>query len=223
MDKIYIPAHRAEDWSEFLADPEKHWRKGNSARTLAYCWQEAQGFPAEVKQVLSPLYPDIQPLIIIPEHKVTLPGGGKPSQNDIFILARTESQLISITVEGKVYEPFGPTVAEWLTNVSSGKQERLEFLCDLLNIDNPPEDTLRYQLLHRTASAIIEARRFHAQQALMMVHSFSPNNHWFEDYANFVQLYHKEVRTDEIITIGEISNITLSVVWIRGDKKYLDK
>jgi hypothetical protein len=42
--------------------------------------------------------------------------GSKPSQNDIFILARSDTDLVSIAVEGKVDEPFGgmvrATVAE---------------------------------------------------------------------------------------------------------------
>jgi hypothetical protein len=33
-------------------------------------------------------------------------------------------------------------------------------------------ETLRYQLLHRTASALYEAHRYHAKVAVMMVHSF---------------------------------------------------
>ncbi len=49
MNKIYIPATRPEDWKTFLADP-KHWKSHHSAKCLAYCWQEAQGFPEAVKK-----------------------------------------------------------------------------------------------------------------------------------------------------------------------------
>ncbi|MFA7012304.1 MAG: hypothetical protein WC202_05045, partial [Desulfobacterales bacterium] len=48
----------------------------------------------------------------LPEHKVPLPGGSRSSQNDIWVLARSKGQLISIAVEGKVSETFGPTVQE---------------------------------------------------------------------------------------------------------------
>jgi hypothetical protein len=41
MNNILIPASNPEDWKKFLADPEKHWKKGYSARTLAYCWQNS--------------------------------------------------------------------------------------------------------------------------------------------------------------------------------------
>ncbi len=42
-----------------------------------------------------------------------------------------------------------------------------------------------YQLLHRTASAIYEARRYRAEVAVMMVHSFDPHDPGFEDFARF--------------------------------------
>jgi len=48
MSKIYLPAANAEQWAQLLADPVKRWRQGYSARTLAYSWQEANGFPTEV-------------------------------------------------------------------------------------------------------------------------------------------------------------------------------
>ncbi len=52
MNKIYIPATKPEDWKSLLADP-KHWRSGYSAMALAYCWQEANGFPTSIKRVFN--------------------------------------------------------------------------------------------------------------------------------------------------------------------------
>lgn len=137
MRRIYIPASAPEDWKQFLSEPEKQWKKGFSARALAYCWQEANNIPADVKRVLSqaPGFEEIEALVIIPEHKVPLPGGARPSQTDCWVLARTSRDLISIAVEGKVSEPFGPTIKEWLTNPSEGKKERLSYLCSQ-NIDS---------------------------------------------------------------------------------------
>lgn len=51
-NKIFIPARKPEDWKQFLAEPDKQWKTGYSARTLAYSWQEANGIPAEVTEVL---------------------------------------------------------------------------------------------------------------------------------------------------------------------------
>jgi hypothetical protein len=84
-------------------------------------------------------------------------------KNHIWVLARSEGKLISIAVEGKVSEAFGPTVQEWQIESSPGKASRLAYLLGLLGLPSVP-DTTRYQLLHRTASAIIEAQRFNVQR-----------------------------------------------------------
>ena len=188
MGKILIPAVTPQDWQRLLAEPEKHWRSGYSAKTLAHCWQEADGFPSEIKTVLSKAseFVDIEALLVIPEHQVPLPGGSRPSQNDVWVLARTSSDLVSIAVEGKVSEPFGPTINEWLSQQLPGKNKRLEFLCAKLGLACPPPMDVRYQLLHLTVSAIIEAERFHAHHAVMIVHSFSQKDEWFENYERFL-------------------------------------
>jgi hypothetical protein len=80
LSQVYIPTSSAEQWAQFLAEPVKHWRQGYSARTLAYSWQEACGFPTEVRSVLESTFPSIELLLALPEHKVPLPGGSRPSQ-----------------------------------------------------------------------------------------------------------------------------------------------
>jgi hypothetical protein len=222
LSKIYIPTSNAEQWTQFLADPAKHWRKGYSARTLAYSWQEADGFPSEVRSVLASKFPAIELLLAIPEHQVPLPGGSRPSQNDIWVLARSQGQLVSIAVEGKVSEPFGLTVQEWQLEASSGKSNRLSFLLRVLGISSVPELT-RYQLLHRTASAIIEAQRFNAKSAVMLVHSFSQENEWFQDFAAFVSLMGGNAIENGIVSVGNRSGVMLHLAWVCGNAAYLSK
>lgn len=222
MTRIYVPASSAEQWAQFLADPVKHWRQGYSARALAYSWQEAAGFPAEVASVLASQFAAVELLLALPEHKVPLPGGSRSSQNDIWVLARSEGKLISITVEGKVSEPFGPTVQEWETESSSGKSERLMYLLALLGLSSIP-DTTRYQLLHRTASAIIEAQRFNAAHAVMLVHSFSQSGEWFQDYAAFVSLMGGNATENSMVPVGSRSGVSLHLAWVRGNARYLSK
>ena len=48
MAKFYIHSKGPESWKEFLADPDKQWATGYSARSLAHCWEEANGFPETV-------------------------------------------------------------------------------------------------------------------------------------------------------------------------------
>lgn len=222
MSRIYVPASSAEEWAQFLAEPVKHWRQGFSARTLAYSWQEAVGFPPEVGSVLAPEFPSPELLLALPEHKVPLPGGSRPSQNDIWVLARCNGQLISIAVEGKVSEPFGPTVQEWQAESSPGKTERLAYLLSVLGLLSVP-DTTRYQLLHRTASAIIEAKRFNAVHAVMLVHSFSQSSEWFQDYAAFVALMGGSAEENRMSSVGSRSGVSLHLAWVRGNASYLGK
>ena len=167
-----------------LGEPAKQWKRGYSARTLAHCWHDADGFPKEVHAVLTAADPfrDIELLVAIPEHKVPLPPvNAQASQNDIWVLARCATGLVSIAVEGKVGEPFGETVSEWMATPTSVKKKRFEFLGSTLCIGSTLPGDIRYQLLHRTASAIIEAKRYCAQHAVLMVHSFSQDDQWFEE------------------------------------------
>ena len=48
MARILMFTSGPDDWRALLADPAKHWRTGYSARTLAHCWEVANGFPPEV-------------------------------------------------------------------------------------------------------------------------------------------------------------------------------
>lgn len=225
MSRVYIPANSPEQWAQFLAEPVKHWRSGYSARTLAYSWQEANGFPSEVQRVLANRaeFAHLDMLLALPEHQVPLPGGSRPSQNDIWVLARNEAGLVSIAVEGKVNEPFGPTIGEWVAEGSSGKEARLSFLCDELGICSPPSSALRYQLFHRTASAVIEAKRFCAPTAVMLVHSFSQAHMWFDDFRAFAEALGCDAAVNTLSHVGQRSGVDLFIGWVCGDERYLSK
>ena len=224
MAKILIPAQGPEDWKQFLAEPQKQWKTGYSARALAYCWHEPGDMPPEISSVLQqiPALRKLKIIFAIPEHKVPLPGGGRASQNDIWILGETPDQLVSITVEGKVSETFGPTVEEWLENKSSGKEKRLKFLCAELGISYPPPLKVRYQLFHRTVSAIIEAKRFRTKEAAMVVHTFSRTNEWFDDYKYFLSLFNLDAEINRAATVRVNNDINLSFAWVHGPEKFLE-
>ena len=224
MSKILIPANGPADWQKFLAEPAKQWKRGYSARTLAHSWHDANGFPKEVHAALAAAVPfrDIELLIAIPEHKVPLPPvRGHASQNDIWVLARCATGLVSIAVEGKVGEPFGQTVSEWMSAPTPGKKKRLDFLVSVLCPGSALLGDIRYQLLHRTASAIIEANRYCARHAVLMVHSFSQDDQWFEDYAKFVRLFGAVGTRNKVVTAEDREGVCLHFAWVRGNEKYL--
>lgn len=227
IGKFFRPINNPEEWRQLLADPDKQWKTDYSAKTLAYCWQEARDFPPEVRKVFHnsgiDVFKDIEMLIAFPEYKVPLPGGRRAAQNDIFVLAKGNEQLVSIMVEGKMSEPFGDTIAKWKAGYGRGRRTRLSYLCDLLGLDMAAVDRIRYQLLHRTASALIEAKKFNAPNALMLVHSFSRENKWFEDYERFLALFGVTGKVDSLVFGRNINGVKLYFGWVRGDKRYLDK
>ena len=228
MAHIYIPTGSAEDWRQFLAEPEKHWRTGYSARATAFAWQEANGLPEEIAALISSAedanLSKVELLLAFPEHKVYFPPmQGHPSQNDVFALAKAKNgDLISIAVEAKVSEPFDLSVDEWLADPTRGKTERLEFLKHLLRLASVPIGHIRYQLLHRLSSAILEAERFGAKYAILVVQSFSQLDEWFQDFAAFLLLYGQEAQVGELarLDLGTATNVFAG--WARGDPRYLD-
>jgi hypothetical protein len=134
---------------------------------------------------------------------------------------RAECGLLACAVEGKVDEPFGPTIREWTVNASPGKRERLTFLCEQLGLVEPPASDIRYQLLHRTVSAIIEAERFGASAAAMVVHSFSPAKRWFDEFAAFAQLLGGEPGPDTLMRAASPGSRPLYIGWAVGDPVFL--
>jgi hypothetical protein len=124
--RILMSTTGPDDWQQFLAQPEKHWRAGYSAWALAHCWEASAGLPPEIERVLASAEPvdlrAVEPLIAIPEYAVALPGGKRSSMNDVFVLGRTPAGAVTMMVEGKVNESFGPLVTDWEPDSSPGKQ-----------------------------------------------------------------------------------------------------
>jgi hypothetical protein len=222
MSRIFFPSKGVEEWRHLLADPELHWKAGRSAMTLARCWEAANGLPSEIAALLTNIGSPAELLLAIPEHKVPLPGSSRgDSQNDIFALVRAGSTTVAVMIEGKVDEPFDRPLGQWLLNASDGKRERLAFVCEMLGLREPPPGDVFYQLLHRTASAVIEARRFGTSAACMIVHSFSPTGMWFDAFKRFVSLYNVEIERDRLVRLPGSTPVPLFVGWATGDAQYL--
>jgi hypothetical protein len=225
MPRILHFTSGPSDWQALLAEPTKHWRIGYSARTLAHCWEAASGFPIEIAAALStstdPLLADLEPVLAVPEFKVPLPGGERASQNDIFVLARSSAGPVAIMVEGKVNETFGPTVDEWREDVSPGKTTRLAFLLGAIGLPKQINGDIRYQLLHRAASAVIEGERYRAKAAVLLVHSFSAKRAGWADYRAFLDLFGVRAEVGKPQRLGETRGLPLFAVWVPGDPQFL--
>jgi hypothetical protein len=214
-----IPTSDANDWRKLLADPDKHWKPGYSAFELAHRWSGADGFPPEVAALLNQNDATRGAALLFgfPEHKVALVGGARASQTDLWVLARTQRGLLSIAIEGKVNESFGPTVGEWQPGGSRGRTERWTALCHLLEVNADCDVAIRYQLFHRTASALVEAKRFFAPAAAVIVHSFSPTHQSFDDFQRFVRLLGGNIeRPGELVSVRPREGIALYFGWATG-------
>ena len=225
MGRCYIPSEGPDAWRAFLAKPE-HWKTGHSAKALAHSWEAHDRLPEEVKSLIRtvPRYADKQPelLMAVPEWEVKLPGASQGSHNDVLALIGVADDLMICAVEGKVSEPFGDdTIEEWFSNPSKGKEKRLQYLCGLLGMDFPPAGHLRYQLFHRAASAVMERRLFRGQAPAMIVHSFSPEKAWFEDYGAFVDVLGGRAEPDRMTEVDLPDGATLLLGWACGEQSHL--
>jgi hypothetical protein len=161
-------------------------------------------------------------LAILPATEtVPLPGGARASQNDLFVLGRSSSGPVSIVVEGKVKESFGPTLDEWRHEASSGKKERLDFLLHTPSLGAMPAGNTRYQLLHRSASACITGEQYHAAAAILLVHSFSEELVGWTDYQEFTRLFSVEAELGSVQHLTSASTVPLFGLWVVGNCSFL--
>lgn len=221
--KIFTPTKDAESWRDLLADKDKHWKIGYSAMSTALSWEGSESIPKEVYNVISenPDFKDLELLLVLPEYKVELPGGKRPSQNDVLAVFSTKKSLSVMTVEGKAKEDFDKTIIKWKEKTSDvGVKERLGFILEKIGIKDENIDSLRYQLFHRLASAVIVAEKFHAKNALMIIQSFNDNdkeNH-FDDYDNFIRLYHDSpIEKSKLYKLVELNGINVFSAWIYSE------
>ncbi len=225
MKRIFVPTRNGSDWQRLLAKPKLQWQTGRSAMTAAAAWERAgDAFPPEISRLLdSSLDPDLvrlKLLAAIPEWEVPLPGGQTASHTDVLALASNEQGLCVMAVEAKVDEDFGPQLKDKRAHASAGQLQRLDYLHSLLGVAEL-DDGIRYQLLHRTASAIITAREFHAHVAVMVVQSFGTQTFLREDFDIFCQSLGAEEMRGGMKVVPSMHTPRLYLGWCTGDGQFL--
>ena len=225
MKRIFVPSTGPGDWQRLLAQPKKHWRRGYSAMCAAASWEaDSQNLPSEIASLLNgsaeACLRNLELLAAIPEWEVDLPGGDRPSQTDVMAFARNAEGLVLLGVEAKVDEPFGPTMGEKRREASPGQRERMAFLHSQLGLSSELPDAIRYQLLHRTASALMTARSFHARAAAMIVQSFSEDGRWRDDFEAFARAVGAVERSDSLFELEVPQGPALYLAWVAGDQKF---
>lgn len=227
MKRIFVQTKAASDWQRLLAKPKLHWKKARSAMTTAACWESTKGsLPADISCIFDmlnePSLANLRLLAAFPEWEVPLPGGDRSSFTDVLALASNAVGLVAIAVEAKVDEEFGPTLLSKRAEASVGQNERIDYLYKVLHLKAPLPDTIRYQLLHRTASALFTAEEFHANTAVMLVHSFSLTARWREDYMAFCSAMGAKHLSDSICVVPGFDTPRLYLAWCTGNKKFLE-
>jgi hypothetical protein len=192
--------------------------------TAAAAWEcAAHRLPTEISSLLnqaaSSCLANLDLLAAIPEWQVSLPGGERNSATDILALCRNDLGLCVLAVEAKVLEDFGPRVAEKRQAASRGQLERLDFLHQLLKVERFTDD-VRYQLLHRTASAILTAQQFHARTAVMLVHAFSTPPDRIDDLQRFAQAMGACMVAPGVWHVPSFSAPALYLAWCEGDEAH---
>ena len=221
-DRLFFaePIKRPEDIIPHLAKQERHWKKGYSAYELAYSWVGAKGIPNPVVAVLHQAEEFLGMELIegFFEKETDLRSRGRPSQTDLLALIGDGEGFAVLGIDGKVDEPFGPLVSEWLVDASANKRARLSVLQETMGLADHDVSNLRYQLLHRTAAAVYEAQRYKIRRAVMLVHSFSDGHSWFDDFRAFADAIGTPVSgTNELSAKVGVEGISLRLGWVADE------
>ena len=118
-------------------------------------------------------------------------------------------------------EDFGPILKDKRAEASPGQSDRLAYLHSLLGVP-PLDDAIRYQLLHRTASAVLTAQEFHAHVAVMLVHSFGGHASLREDFEAFCRSLGAQDMPGGMKIVRSSSRPRLFLGWCSGDPQFLD-
>ena len=220
-----------DDWRG-LAGNDK-WVPARSAYELAHSWQECGGLPTPIASALSASgHQALRGLSIdlcLVEKPVFLDSRVAPSMTDLMAYGRNaKGDPIVVAVEGKADEPFGSRVWTWVrgderdpTMAAEPRQtrlRRLEFLSQHLGRSIPSDSPLRYQLLHRTVSAVLEGQLHGAAAALVLVHAFGPESpdNW-ADFSQFLSVLGSEAVSKGAVAgpipLGEARSLPTYFLW----------
>jgi hypothetical protein len=218
MCRFHIPIEKPEEVIPRLGKGELHWKKGRSAFELASSWMLAAPMPSKVRTVLN-LAEEWRDAVLLDgifERETELGTRGRPSQTDLLCIVGLPIGNAVLGIEGKVDEPFGPRVSEWLSDDAvGGRKARLKALCASLEINPDSTGNLFYQLFHRTCAVLYEAQRFRYGQAAMLVHSFSTSDAWLPEFMQFAEAVRMPVSGSGTISAPRMcEGISMRLGWV---------
>jgi len=222
MSRLCIATRGIGSWRERLASPDTQWRRQFSAFETAVSWECASANPTGLPRPIAELFrgtiyenPVLQ--LAIAEHKVDLPGGQAASQCDVWAIVKTSAGMLSLAVEAKAREAFGDDILEkWL--VAGGTDESIskrKIRWDYVQSHLPKSESfpqVRYQILHRCAASVVEAKRLGFQHAAFIVQAFNTPAESFQNFAAFCQALQIPGERGSLATTT-VDGISLSVGW----------
>ncbi len=221
MSRLHISTRGTCSWRDRLANPDRQWRRLYSALETAVSWENAargvDGLPGPIAKLLREAnYGSPRLLLAVAEHHVELLGGLAASQCDVWGIVKTDVGLLSLSVEAKAREPFGDgTLDQWLVAGGSdrsiqNRRERWEYVRE--HLPAATYDQVQYQLLHRCAAAVIEARRFGFQHAAFVVQGFNTPDYSFQCFKDFCDAIKLPAARGSMGTTSA-AGLTLCVGW----------
>ena len=228
MSRLLTHTRGLGSWRERLASPDRQWKRGFSAFETAVAWESASasrsGLPLPLETLLRKNgFGEPVLLLAVAEHKVDLPGGNAASQSDVWAIINTQAGLLSLTVEAKAREAFGDEIlGKWL---EAGKSElsieNRKIRWNHIRVNLPAADSyheVRYQILHRCAASVIEAKRLGSPHAAFVVQAFGEPDTDKPD-VNFAafEMFCTAVRLPAVrgsLSTTSVDGISLSIGWI---------
>lgn len=222
---------KVDDWRG-LAGPDK-WVPARSAYELAHCWHQSGGIPEPIKNVLNSsgheLLRGLSVELCLVEKPVLLDSQIGPSMTDLMGYGRNaKGDAVILAVEGKVDEPFASRVSAWVRGEQRApsmrgeprptRLRRLEFLSKHLSNVISPDSSVRYQLLHRTVSAVLEAQLHGAAAAIVLIHVFGPDmSQNLSDFSEFIVQLGGSTATKGVVlgpyALGERGDLPTYFLW----------
>jgi hypothetical protein len=226
MNRLCIETRGICNWRERLAKPETQWRRRFSAFETAVSWETASRHPCGLPEPIAKLFRgsnfgETTLLLAIAEHKVPLVGGLADSQCDVWALLDTSSGGVSLSVEAKANEAFGQrneSLRDWLVAGGSersrrNREDRWKHVSEHLPSARADAYSLvPYQVLHRCAASVIEARRFRLPNAAFIVQSFAAPSESFEAFSRFCQVVNVNAERGQL-QIATVEEIRLGIGW----------
>ena len=222
MSRLHIATRGLDSWRQRLAAPDDQWKRRYSAFETAVSWEKASLTAAGLPDSLLALlhdggYLEPQLLLAVAEHKVPLPGGRAASQNDVWALVSTSEGMLSLAVEAKASEAFGDcSLRDWLEGTGSDRSvANRKVRWDHVRQHLPDGDfeAVQYQLLHRCASAVIEAHRFGLGHAAFVVQAFGTPDRSFKEYEAFCLALGLSAGRGKMCRTSVLDGVALSIGW----------